>query len=565
MKEPSSIPIISIQNLSISFRSNKQLINVVNNISFDVLENEILGIVGESGSGKSVTALSILKLLPKNTTILRGSINYQKNNLLELEDQEIRKIRGKDIAIIFQEPMSALNPTMRCVDQLRECIKEDLLDKEAIDIEIDLLINKVRLEKVENFNSKYPHQLSGGQKQRLMIAMAIASKPLLLIADEPTTALDVTVQKEIIELLIQIRNSEGLSIIFISHDLALVSEIADKVIVMYKGEIIEQGRASKIFKKPTKNYTKGLLYSRPNNKIKLKKLPTVTDYINDTVDSSIISVQEIEKNHQYIYSKTPVLEIKNLDKYYIENKIWFKKSYAFKALDNINLELYEGETLGLVGESGCGKSTLVKTIVQIEKANNGAIYYDGNDVTKFSAKELKTYRRNVQLIFQDPNSSLNPKKTIGSLIIEPMIVHEIDNKGISYKDLCIKLLQDVGLNKDDFYKYPHELSGGQKQRVGIARAISLKPKILICDESVSALDVSVQAQVLNLLNELKSKLNLTYIFISHDLSIVRYMADKIIVMKDGKFNEIDFSENIYNNPKTDYTRKLIESIPKGVN
>ena len=461
--------------------------------------------------------------------------------------------------------MSALNPTMRCIDQLRECIKEDFLDKGAIDIEIDLLINKVRLEKVENFNSKYPHQLSGGQKQRLMIAMAIASKPLLLIADEPTTALDVTVQKEIIELLIQIRNSEGLSIIFISHDLALVSEIADKVIVMYKGEIIEQGRASKIFKKPTKNYTKGLLYSRPNNKIKLKKLPTVTDYINDTVDSSIISAQEIEKNHQYIYSKIPVLEIKNLDKYYIENKIWFKKSYAFKALDNINLELYEGETLGLVGESGCGKSTLVKTIVQIEKANNGAIYYDGNDVTKFSAKELKTYRRNVQLIFQDPNSSLNPKKTIGSLIIEPMIVHEIDNKGMSYNDQCIKLLQDVGLNKDAFYKYPHELSGGQKQRVGIARAISLKPKILICDESVSALDVSVQAQVLNLLNELKSKLNLTYIFISHDLSIVRYMADKIIVMKDGKFNEIDFSENIYNNPKTDYTRKLIESIPKGVN
>ena len=565
MKEPSSKPLISIKNLSISFLSNKQIVNAVSSISFDVLENEILGIVGESGSGKSVTALAILKLLPKNKTILEGSINYQNNNLLDLEDIEIRKIRGKDIAIIFQEPMSALNPTMRCVDQLRECIKEVHIDKKARDIEIGLLIDKVKLEKVEDFNSKYPHQLSGGQKQRLMIAMAIASKPKLLIADEPTTALDVTVQKEIIELLIQIRNSEGLSIIFISHDLALVSEIADKVIVMYKGEIIEQGRASKIFKKPTKNYTKGLLHSRPNNKIKLKRLPTVTDYINDTVDPSAISVQEVEKNHQYIYSKRPVLEIKNLDKYYIENKIWFKKSTSFKALDNINLELYEGETLGLVGESGCGKSTLVKTIVQIEKANNGSIYYDGNDVTEFSAKDLKIYRRSVQLIFQDPNSSLNPKKTIGSLIIEPMVVHGIDNKEMSYKDQCVKLLQDVGLDKDDFYKYPHELSGGQKQRVGIARAISLKPKILICDESVSALDVSVQAQVLNLLNELKSKLNLTYIFISHDLSIVRYMADKIIVMKDGKFNEIDFSENIYNNPKTDYTRKLIESIPKGIN
>ena len=565
MKEPSSKPLISIKNLSISFLSNKQIVNAVSSISFDVLENEVLGIVGESGSGKSVTALSILKLLPKNKTIVEGSINYQNNNLLDLEDVEIRKIRGEDIAIIFQEPMSALNPTMRCVDQLRECIKELHIDKKARDIERALLISKVKLEKIEGFNSKYPHQLSGGQKQRLMIAMAIASKPKLLIADEPTTALDVTVQKEIIELLIQIRNSEGLSIIFISHDLALVSEIADKVIVMYKGEIIEQGRASKIFKNPTKNYTKGLLYSRPNNKIKLKRLPTVADYIHNTVDPSVISVQEVKKNHQYIYSKRPVLEIKNLDKYYIENKIWFKKSTSFKALENINLELYEGETLGLVGESGCGKSTLVKTIVQIEKANNGSIYYGGNDVTEFSAKDLKIYRRSVQLIFQDPNSSLNPKKTIGSLIIEPMIVHEIDNKEMSHKDQCVKLLQDVGLDKHDFYKYPHELSGGQKQRVGIARAISLKPKILICDESVSALDVSVQAQVLNLLNELKSKLNLTYIFISHDLSIVRYMADKIIVMKDGKFNEIDFSEKIYNNPKTDYTRKLIESIPKGIN
>jgi peptide/nickel transport system ATP-binding protein len=311
LKEPSSKPLISIKNLSISFLSNKQIVNAVSSISFDVLENEILGIVGESGSGKSVTALAILKLLPKNKTILEGSINYQNNNLLDLEDIEIRKIRGKDIAIILQEPMSALNPTMRCVDQLRECIKEVHIDKKARDIEIGLLIDKVKLEKVEDFNSKYPHQLSGGQKQRLMIAMAIASKPKLLIADEPTTALDVTVQKEIIELLIQIRNSEGLSIIFISHDLALVSEIADKVIVMYKGEIIEQGRASKIFKKPTKNYTKGLLYSRPNNKIKLKRLPTVTDYINDTVDPSAISVQEVEKNHQYIYSKRPVLEIKN--------------------------------------------------------------------------------------------------------------------------------------------------------------------------------------------------------------------------------------------------------------
>lgn len=564
MKETSSRPLISIQNLSISFHSNEQLVKVVNDISFDVLENEILGIVGESGSGKSVTALSILKLLPKNKTILKGAINYKKKNLLELDNFEIRKVRGKEIAIVFQEPMSALNPTMKCLDQLRECIKDTTTNKESVEKRMATLIKKVKLDGVDNFNSKYPHQLSGGQKQRLMIAMAISSNPKVLIADEPTTALDVTVQKEIIELLLQIRNSEGLSIIFISHDLSLVSEIADKLIVMYKGEIVEQGKSAKIFKSPTKDYTKGLLYSRPNNKVKLRKLPTVNDYINNSVDLSTISDEEIKISHENIYSKKPILKIKNLDKYYFENKIWLNKANSFKALDKINLELYQGETLGLVGESGCGKSTLVKTIVQIEKASSGSIYYNGADVTKLSDLALKKYRKDVQLIFQDPNSSLNPKKTIGSLIMEPMIVHGIDNAQASLHEQCIELLENVGLEKNDFYKYPHELSGGQKQRVGIARAISLKPKILICDESVSALDVSVQAQVLNLLNELKLKLKLTYIFISHDLSIVRYMADKIIVMKNGKFNEIGFSEEIYNSPKTNYTKELINSIPKGI-
>ena len=564
MKETSSRPLISIQNLSISFHSNEQLVKVVNDISFDVLENEILGIVGESGSGKSVTALSILKLLPKNKTVLKGAINYKKKNLLELDNFEIRKVRGKEIAIVFQEPMSALNPTMKCLDQLRECIKDTTTNKESVEKRMATLIKKVKLDGVDNFNSKYPHQLSGGQKQRLMIAMAISSNPKVLIADEPTTALDVTVQKEIIELLLQIRNSEGLSIIFISHDLSLVSEIADKLIVMYKGEIVEQGKSAKIFKSPTKDYTKGLLYSRPNNKVKLRKLPTVNDYINNSVDLSTISDEEIKISHENIYSKKPILKIKNLDKYYLENKIWLSKANSFKALDKINLELYQGETLGLVGESGCGKSTLVKTIVQIEKASSGSIYYNGADVTKLSDLALKKYRKDVQLIFQDPNSSLNPKKTIGSLIMEPMIVHGIDNAQASLHEQCIELLENVGLEKNDFYKYPHELSGGQKQRVGIARAISLKPKILICDESVSALDVSVQAQVLNLLNELKLKLKLTYIFISHDLSIVRYMADKIIVMKNGKFNEIGFSEEIYNSPKTNYTKELINSIPKGI-
>ena len=564
MNKASSNNLISIKNLSISFIKKNKVVNVVNNISFNLLKNEVLGIVGESGSGKSVTALSILKLLPKNKAISKGEVIYNNTNLLEISDSTIRQVRKKDISIIFQEPMSALNPTMKCIDQLRECFELKNIDIIDVEDEINLLIKKVKLEKVDNFNFKYPHQLSGGQKQRLMIAMAIACKPKLLIADEPTTALDVTVQKEIIELLLKIKKSEGLSIIFISHDLALVSEIADRLIVMYKGEIIEKGDAAKIFSNPIENYTKGLLYSRPNNKVKLSKLPTVSDYINNSVDNSIISDEEIEISRQKIYSNSPILEIKNLDKYYIQNKIWFKKKEEFKALDGINLQLYKGETLGLVGESGCGKSTLVKTIVQIEKVSNGSIFYKGTDITRLSKSELNNYRKDVQLIFQDPDSSLNPKKTIGSLIMEPMIVHKIDKKDNSYKNLCIALLKDVGLKKNVFYKYPHELSGGQKQRVGIARAISVRPKVLICDESVSALDVSVQAQVLNLLNHLKKKLKLTYIFISHDLSIVKYMSDKIVVMKEGVFKEIGFSEDIYNDPKMDYTKKLIGAIPKGI-
>ena len=564
MNKASSNNLISIKNLSISFIKKNKVVNVVNNISFNLLKNEVLGIVGESGSGKSVTALSILKLLPKNKAISKGEVIYNNTNLLEISDSSIRQVRKKDISIIFQEPMSALNPTMKCIDQLRECFELKNIDMIDVEDEINLLIKKVKLEKVDNFSSKYPHQLSGGQKQRLMIAMAIACKPKLLIADEPTTALDVTVQKEIIELLLKIKKSEGLSIIFISHDLALVSEIADRLIVMYKGEIIEKGSAAKIFSNPIENYTKGLLYSRPNNKVKLSKLPTVSDYINNSVDNSIISDEEIEISRQKIYSNSPILEIKNLDKYYIQNKIWFKKKEEFKALDGINLQLYKGETLGLVGESGCGKSTLVKTIVQIEKVSNGSIFYKGTDITRLSKSELNNYRKDVQLIFQDPDSSLNPKKTIGSLIMEPMIVHKIDKKDNSYKNLCIALLKDVGLKKNVFYKYPHELSGGQKQRVGIARAISVRPKVLICDESVSALDVSVQAQVLNLLNHLKKKLKLTYIFISHDLSIVKYMSDKIVVMKEGVFKEIGFSEDIYNDPKMDYTKKLIGAIPKGI-
>ena len=445
--------------------------------------------------------------------------------------------------------MSSLNPTMKCIDQLREVLNDG---KEILN-----LLAKVKLNNIDSFESKYPHQISGGQKQRLMIAMAIAKKPKILIADEPTTALDVTVQKEIIKLLLDIKKTERISIIFITHDLTLVSQIANRIIVMYKGLVVEEGKTKTIFKNPKKNYTKGLLKSRPNNNSNLKKLPTVLDFINNTVNISEFSEKEIQDKRAKIYKGKPILEIKNLNKFFTLEKIWFKPKKYFMALKDINLTLFKGETLGLVGESGCGKSTLVKTIVQVEKYSEGSIFFKNKDISEFSKIELKDYRTKVQLIFQDPDSSLNPKMKVGDLIIEPMIVHNLYNDKKRYAEEALKLIKNVGLNENTFNKYPHELSGGQKQRIGIARAISLKPEILIFDESVSALDVSVQAQVLNLLNKLKDQLSLTYIFISHDLSVVKYMSDKIIVMKDGVFKEVGYSNDIYLYPKSNYTKKLI--------
>lgn len=452
--------------------------------------------------------------------------------------------------------MSSLNPTMKCIDQLREVLNDG---KEILN-----LLAKVKLNNIDSFESKYPHQISGGQKQRLMIAMAIAKKPKILIADEPTTALDVTVQKEIIKLLLDIKKTERISIIFITHDLTLVSQIANRIIVMYKGLVVEEGKTKTIFKNPKKNYTKGLLKSRPNNNSNLKKLPTVLDFINNTVNISEFSEKEIQDKRAKIYKGKPILEIKNLNKFFTLEKIWFKPKKYFMALKDINLTLFKGETLGLVGESGCGKSTLVKTIVQVEKYSEGSIFFKNKDISEFSKIELKDYRTKVQLIFQDPDSSLNPKMKVGDLITEPMVVHNLYNDKKRYAEEALKLIKNVGLNENTFNKYPHELSGGQKQRIGIARAISLKPEILIFDESVSALDVSVQAQVLNLLNKLKDQLSLTYIFISHDLSVVKYMSDKIIVMKDGVFKEVGYSNDIYLYPKSNYTKKLINSIPKGI-
>ena len=552
---------LQVKNLEISFKNAS---SIIKNISFNLHQNKILGLVGESGSGKSITSLAILGLLPKSVNV-KGQILFEEQDLLAYSSDQFQKIRGSKIAMIFQEPMSSLNPTLTCGIQVAEILQQHTnLSSEEIKKEVINLFNKVKLPRAESIYNSYPHQISGGQKQRVMIAMAIACKPKLLIADEPTTALDVTVQKEIISLLKELQQEYKMSIIFISHDLALVSEIADNVAVMHKGKITEQGLADEIFLNPKENYTKALISSKPNIKKRFKILPTVTDFIKNTVNKTIYTDDERTKFHQKIYKNLPLLEVKNLSKNFITNASWFHKPTIIKAVNNVSFKIYEGETLGLVGESGCGKTTLSRTILQLESATSGEIIYKGKDITKLSRSDFKNLRKDIQIIFQDPFSSLNPRITVGNAILEPMKVHNILNSLKERKEYVLQLLEKVGLEPEHFDRYPHEFSGGQRQRIGIARTIALQPKLIICDESVSALDVSVQAQVLNLLNQLKAEFNFTYIFISHDLSVVKYMADQLVVMNKGKLEEIADANEIYNNPKTAYTKTLIAAIPKGL-
>ncbi|MCG8183268.1 ABC transporter ATP-binding protein [Tenacibaculum piscium] len=551
---------LQVHNLAIRFKNETP---VIQNVSFTLHPNKILGIVGESGSGKSVTSLAILGLLPKFAHIT-GEILFKKQNLLNYHENDFQKIRGQEIAMIFQEPMSSLNPTITCGFQVAEVFeKHTFLSKKEIKKNVIALFEKVKLPRANAIFNAYPHQISGGQKQRVMIAMAIACKPTLLIADEPTTALDVTVQKEIILLLKELQQEYQMAIIFISHDLELVAEIADSVAVMRQGKIVEQGTTKELFLHPKENYTKALLNSKPTTKKRFKILPTVRDFINNTVNTTIYTQEERQEFHQKIYQQKPLLEIKNLHTYFVSKPNWFSKKNTVKAVNDVSFKIYKGETLGLVGESGCGKTTLGRTILQLEKATSGQIIYKGKDSTKLAKKELKKLRKEIQIIFQDPFSSLNPRITVGNSIIEPMKVHRILNSSKERKEYVLNLLEKVGLEKKHFYRYPHEFSGGQRQRIGIARTIALQPTLIICDESVSALDVSVQAQVLNLLNQLKNEFNFTYIFISHDLAVVKYMSDQLVVMNKGKIEEINDADEIYRNPKKKYTRKLIQAIPKG--
>lgn len=558
-------PLVHLEDLRISFGNKKNKTEVVHGISFDIQPNEIVGLVGESGSGKSVTAMALMGLLPQKTSFITGELTFEKTSLLTLAPSQWNALRGNEIAMIFQEPMSALNPSLKCGYQVIEMLQqhEDLTQRKAKQ-EVLGLFEKVKLPRPDAIFNSYPHQLSGGQMQRVMIAMALACKPKLLIADEPTTALDVTVQKEIIQLLKELQAETGMSMLFISHDLALVSEIADRVLVMYQGNLIESGTAFQIFKLPKKPYTKALLASRPSLTEQLATLPTIASIAEGTFKKQVVTGQQRAQQHKALYTKTPLLEVQNIHKTYYTNASLFGGKESVAAVQGVSFQVYEGETVGLVGESGCGKSTLGKVILQLEPATEGSIRFRGKELTRLDKKEIQRLRKDIQLIFQDPFASLNPRILIGEALTEVMAVHKIGNSKRDRKKRAEDLLERVGLGASYYHRYPHQLSGGQRQRVGIARTIALEPSLIICDESVSALDISVQAQVLNLLNELKERFGFTYIFISHDLAVVKYMADQLLVMNQGKLEEVGDADEIYANPTRDYTRRLIDAIPKGL-
>jgi peptide/nickel transport system ATP-binding protein len=559
-------PILSIKNLRVAFKYTMGLNEVLHGISYDLYTDEILGIVGESGSGKSVASLAIMSLLPpKKSVVSSGEILFRNEDLLHYSQTKLEALRGQKIAMIFQEPMSALNPSMSCGEQVEEILLQHTsLKKKEVKDEVMRLFDDVKIPNPTTTFDKYPHEISGGQQQRIMIAMAIACKPDVLIADEPTTALDVTVQKDIIALLKSLQKKSKMSVIFISHDLALVSEIADRILVMYKGEIVESGDTRSIFKTPKEDYTKALIGARPTLKFRLKQLPTISDFLSGTISSTLISKSTRTQKHNEIYSKAPLLEVINLEKTYFSKASFFGTRTAFKAVDAVSFKVYSGETLGLVGESGCGKSTLGKAILQLDKATAGTLKYKGNDITNLNKKELRSLRKEIQIIFQDPYASLNPRLTVGKAIMEPMKVHKLFESDAERKAKTIEILEKVGLEASHFDRYPHEFSGGQRQRIGIARTIAVEPKLIICDESVSALDISVQAQVLNLLNTLKEDYEFTYVFISHDLSVVKFMSDQLMVMNKGKIEELGEADAIYESPQKAYTKALIEAIPKGI-
>ena len=578
-------PLLKVSNLRISFCRDSQWQEAVHGIDFEVLEGKTLGIVGESGSGKSVSNLAVMQLLDRRKSRIESdSIILEDKDISHYNDDQMSEVRGKQIAMIFQEPMTSLNPVYKCGFQVMEAFGFKVTEspsrrvtKESRSLgdleskrKVLELFEKVKLPNPEIIFDKYPHELSGGQKQRVMIAMALISNPKVLIADEPTTALDVTVQKEILKLLKELQRENGMGMIFITHDLGVVSEIADDVIVMNKGVIVEKGKTHDILNNPQHPYTKGLIACRPPLDYRLERLPVVKEFLegkwidnNQVKNELLITDEERKKQHELLYSQEPILKVENLRTWYPLRKGVFGRTYDYiKSVDDVSFDVYPGETLGLVGESGCGKTTLGRSILRLVEPTSGNVIFEGRDITKLNNKELREYRKQAQIVFQDPYSSLNPRICIGDSIAEPMLVHGIEKDAKKRRERVCRLLEEVGLEASHYQRYPHEFSGGQRQRICIARALAVNPKLIICDESVSALDVSVQAQVLNLINRLKKEFHFTYIFISHDLSVVRFMSDRVVVMYNGKIQEMNEADALFNNPQNDYTKKLIAAICK---
>lgn len=582
-------PILEVRHLCVEFPNKAKVIRAVNNVSFTLTTGETLGIVGESGSGKSITSLAVIGLLPL-TAQVTGEIlfcnprtpNTKPVNLLALSAQQRRTYRGGLISMVFQDPLTSLNPVFTCGEQVVEAIllHEEVSHKEAYRKAI-ALFDEVKLPDPRGMMNRYPHQLSGGQQQRVMIAMALSGNPAILIADEPTTALDVTIQSTILHLLRELRDARGMSILFITHDMGVIAEIADRVVVMYQGQAVETARVYDLFANPQHPYTQGLLNCRPRPDQRLKRLPTVADFMQvrtnaageleilpqthsqEETDALLaqVSSSAVEERYQHLQQQQPLLSVRHLTKEFTSRKGLFSKKIVFKAIDDVSFEVYPGETLGLVGESGCGKSTLSRCLLRLIEPTSGEIIFDGDSVLELDAKRLRHLRRYMQIIFQNPYGSLDARQSIGEALIEPMEIHRLRGSRQERRQRAINLLERVGLDASAMNRMPHEFSGGQRQRICIARTLACEPRFIICDESVSALDVSVQAQVLNLLKDLQQDFGLTYIFISHDLSVVKFVSDRIMVMNKGRIEEIGPADSIYNAPQQDYTRGLIQAIP----
>lgn len=561
-----STNIIEVRNLAVEFKTEDGLVKAVKDISFAIPKGKTVGLVGESGSGKSITSLAIMQLIGNPGKITQGEILFEGQDLLKCSEKKMRSIRGARISMIFQEPMTSLNPVLTVADQITETLMlhQGLSKPQALEKALDLL-KQVGIPRPEERLYFYPHKFSGGQRQRIMIAMAIACNPDVLICDEPTTALDVTIQKQILDLLAEIQQRTGMSLLFITHDLGVVADIADEVIVMNKGEIVERGRSKDIFEKPQHPYTKGLLACRPSLEKNPERLPTLSDFMTAEGEEIKAPVQAQVRAPAVAREDKVLLEVKDLQTHFPHTGGLLGRVQSWtRAVDGVSFQVKKGRTLGLVGESGCGKTTLGRTILRLIEPTGGQIIYDGQDISAMDARQLMPVRKKMQIIFQDPYASLNPRMTIGAILMEPMQIHNIGDNNNQRREIAAEMLKKVGMNPSMMNRYPHEFSGGQRQRISIARALMVRPDFIVCDESVSALDVSIQAQILNLLLDLQDEMNLTYIFISHDLSVVKFISDEVAVMFGGRIVEHNTAQSIYENPQHEYTKKLLGAIPKGI-